>query len=157
MAQQKEKNKINNKQRQGDWICNRVQKLILQKLELQQQEFCIQRLLQSMSYYKECQKQREQWIQICPFLTENNGDIHPILDRSNQSSGERPDIGNNKFIFDTLHSIESILKQMTKEIFILSLNVNVNNAYRLINTIKQIEFNVEYKVLESLLFDLEPF
>lgn len=44
------------------------------------------------------------------FLTESNGDIPPISDRSNKSSGEKTDIGTNKFSFDKLPSMEPILK-----------------------------------------------
>ena len=54
------------------------------------------------------------------FLTESNGDIPPISDRSNKSSGEKTDIGTNKFSFDKLPSMEPILKQITKEICIMN-------------------------------------
>ncbi|CAD8162523.1 unnamed protein product [Paramecium pentaurelia] len=162
MAQQKEKNKIkiNHKQRQGDWICSNCNNM----------NFAFRDSCNRCHNIKNIKHKENNGFKSALFLTESNGDIPPISDRSNKSSGERNNIGNNKFSFDKLPSIEPILKQMTKEICIiiyqnmknqnmitLSLNGNVNNAYRLINTIKQIVFNVEFKVLESLQFDLQLF
>ncbi|CAD8199072.1 unnamed protein product [Paramecium octaurelia] len=105
MAQQKGKNKINHRQRQGDWICSNCSNM----------NFAFRDSCNRCHTIKIMKNNESKGFKSALFLTESNGDIPPISDRSNKSSGEKTDIGTNKFSFDKLPSMEPILKQITKE------------------------------------------
>ncbi|CAK89343.1 unnamed protein product (macronuclear) [Paramecium tetraurelia] len=155
MAQQKGKNKINHRQRQGDWICGSCNNM----------NFAFRDTCNRCHTLKNYKDNENKGFKSALFLTESNGDIPPISDRSNKSSGEKKDNGNNKFSFDKLPSMEPILKQITKEtckkqlnqknknMIYLSLNGSAKNAKRLINTIKFTVLNAELKGTENQQYD----
>ncbi|CAK92199.1 unnamed protein product (macronuclear) [Paramecium tetraurelia] len=144
MAQQKGKNRSNYRIREGDWICSNCNNM----------NFAFRDSCNRCYAAKNIKYNESNGFKSALFLTESNGDIPPISDRSNKSSGERTEIGTNNFSFDKLPSMKPILKQITKEtckinqnmknqnMITLSLNGYANNANRLINTIKYTALNV---------------
>ncbi|CAD8182441.1 unnamed protein product [Paramecium octaurelia] len=112
MAQQKGKNRSNHRIREGDWICSNCNNMNFAFRDSCNRCHAVKNMKPNMNNLK---NNESNGFKSALFLTESNGDIPPISDRSNKSSGERTEIGTNNFSFDKLPSMEPILKQITKE------------------------------------------